>query len=49
MLASRLSVRPETFSRILQQLSRKGLISVQGKTVEVLDIKALRRELKFSE
>ncbi|MGZ8189322.1 MAG: helix-turn-helix domain-containing protein [Methylosarcina sp.] len=49
ILASRLSVRPETFSRILQQLSRKGLISVQGKTVEVLDIKALRRELKFSE
>jgi CRP-like cAMP-binding protein len=49
ILASRLSVRPETFSRILQQLSRKGLISVQGKTVEVLDIKALQRELKFSE
>ncbi|MGZ8096459.1 MAG: helix-turn-helix domain-containing protein, partial [Methylosarcina sp.] len=49
ILASRLSVRPETFSRILQQLSRKGLISVQGKTVEVLDVKALRRELEFSE
>jgi len=45
VLASRLSVRPETFSRILQQLSRKGLISVQGKTVEVLDQTALQREL----
>jgi CRP-like cAMP-binding protein len=45
ILASRLSVRPETFSRILQRLSRQGLITVQGKTIEVLDAKALRREL----
>ncbi|MGR9046142.1 MAG: Crp/Fnr family transcriptional regulator [Gammaproteobacteria bacterium] len=45
ILASRLSVRPETFSRILQQLSRKGLITVQGKTVEVLNVKALQQEL----
>lgn len=49
VLASRLSVRPETFSRILQQLSRKGLISVHGKTVEVLDINALRRELDLAD
>jgi len=47
ILASRLSLRPETFSRILQQLSRKGLISVQGKTVMVLDRKALQLELEF--
>jgi CRP-like cAMP-binding protein len=45
ILASRLSVRPETFSRILQQLSRKGLITVQGKTVAVLDVPGLQREL----
>lgn len=45
ILASRLSVRPETFSRILQRLSRQGLIAVQGKTIEVLDAKALRSEL----
>ena len=45
VLASRLSVRPETFSRILQQLSSKGLISVQGKAIEVLNVKALQREL----
>jgi CRP-like cAMP-binding protein len=45
VLASRLSVRPETFSRILQRLSRQGLIAVQGKTIEVLDAEALRREL----
>jgi CRP-like cAMP-binding protein len=45
ILASRLSVRPETFSRILQRLSRQRLIAVQGKTIEVLDAEALRREL----
>jgi CRP-like cAMP-binding protein len=45
ILASRLSVRPETFSRILQRLSRQGLITVQGKMIEVLDAKALRRAL----
>lgn len=42
VLASRLSVRPETFSRILQQLAKAGLIQVQGKTVEVLDARRLR-------
>jgi CRP-like cAMP-binding protein len=45
ILASRLSVRPETFSRILQRLSRQGVIAVHGKTIEVLDAKALRNEL----
>lgn len=49
ILASRLSVRPETFSRILQRLSRKGLISVQGKSIEVLDSKALQGELNSDE
>ncbi|MGZ4957648.1 MAG: Crp/Fnr family transcriptional regulator [Methylomonas sp.] len=47
VLASRLSVRPETFSRILQQLSRKELISVQGKTIHILDFKALQKELSL--
>ena len=49
ILASRLSVRPETFSRILQQLSRKKLIAVQGKTVEVLDVKGLQEELALGD
>lgn len=49
VLASRLSVRPETFSRILQQLSRKELITVQGKTVHVLNFKALQRELSLAQ
>ncbi|MBV1951754.1 MAG: Crp/Fnr family transcriptional regulator [Cycloclasticus sp.] len=42
-LASRLSVRPETFSRTLQQLSQAGLIQVKGSTVTLLDIDALRQ------
>jgi CRP-like cAMP-binding protein len=42
VLASRLSVRPETFSRILQQLTQSGAIQVLGKTVTVLDAQRLR-------
>ncbi len=42
VLASRLSVRPETFSRILQQLSQKNLIRVEGKNIQIPDIDALR-------
>jgi len=49
VLASRLSVRPETFSRILQQLSRKELISVQGKTIRILDFKSLQKELNYGQ
>lgn len=43
ILASRLTVRPETFSRTLQQLERAGLIRVHGKTLEILDKEALSR------
>jgi CRP-like cAMP-binding protein len=49
ILASRLSVRPDTVYRILQQLSRKGLIAVQGKTVEVLNAEALQGELDLAD
>ena len=44
-LASRLSVRPETFSRILKQLTRDGLIEVHGKTIIILNLDALRLHL----
>ncbi|PKM10208.1 MAG: Crp/Fnr family transcriptional regulator [Gammaproteobacteria bacterium HGW-Gammaproteobacteria-3] len=47
LLAARLSIRPETFSRILQQLSRRRLIAVSGKVVEVIDIEGLRQALKM--
>ncbi len=42
VIASRLSIRPETFSRILQQLSQEKLIRVDGKFIEILDCEALR-------
>lgn len=42
VIASRLNLSPETFSRVLHDLSAAGLISVKGKDVSVLDIKKLR-------
>ncbi|WP_031434179.1 Crp/Fnr family transcriptional regulator [Methylomarinum vadi] len=45
LLASRLSVKPETLSRILKQLSNKNLISVQRRTIFVLDYRNLQLEL----
>jgi CRP-like cAMP-binding protein len=42
VIASRLSVRPETFSRILQQLMQENLIRIDGKNIEVLDITGLK-------
>ncbi|MCK5889759.1 MAG: Crp/Fnr family transcriptional regulator, partial [Methylococcales bacterium] len=41
VLASRLSVRPETFSRILQQLAQEKFIKVDGKSIDILDIDGL--------
>lgn len=42
VIASRLSVQPETFSRILSSLSAKGLISVEGLAIQIHDLPALR-------
>lgn len=42
VIASRLSIQPETLSRILHNLSNKGLISVAGRTIQVHDIDGLR-------
>jgi len=42
VLASRLSVRPETFSRILKQLTQEHLIKVDRKSIEILDIEGLK-------
>ncbi|HSD59989.1 MAG TPA: Crp/Fnr family transcriptional regulator [Burkholderiales bacterium] len=42
-IASRLSVTPEHFSRILHELSEAGLIRVEGRAVHILDIERLRR------
>jgi CRP-like cAMP-binding protein len=42
-LASRLSVKPETFSRIIKQLSERDVLKVKGSRVEIHDRSALKR------
>jgi CRP-like cAMP-binding protein len=42
VLASRLSVKPETFSRILHNFTADGLITVSGAHIEVLSPNGLR-------
>lgn len=37
VVASRLSLTPETFSRLLHELSREGIVSVIGRRIRVLD------------
>jgi CRP-like cAMP-binding protein len=41
VLASRISVKPETLSRIMKQLTNRGLISVNGNMIRILDLKEL--------
>ncbi len=41
VLASRLSIKPETFSRILKRLSEQGLLKVSDNAIELLDVAAL--------
>ena len=42
IIASRLSIKPETFSRILLRLSKQGLIEVHGNDITLLDVNGLR-------
>ena len=42
MVASRLNMTPEHFSRVLHELSAAGLIEVDGRTVRILDLEGLR-------
>jgi CRP/FNR family transcriptional regulator, dissimilatory nitrate respiration regulator len=43
MLASRLSLAPETLSRVLHHLVTAGLIEVQGRTLRVMDAQRLKQ------
>jgi CRP-like cAMP-binding protein len=47
VVASRLSVKPETFSRAIKSLSDQGLITVQGNHFRVLDRQALVETAKL--
>ncbi|MBI4983976.1 MAG: Crp/Fnr family transcriptional regulator [Rhodocyclales bacterium] len=42
VVASRLNLTPETFSRVLHDLTEAGLIDVQGKQITVHDLQRLR-------
>jgi CRP-like cAMP-binding protein len=42
IIASRLSIQPETFSRILSKLSQRGLIKVHVNDITLLDVNGLR-------
>ena len=42
IIASRLSIKPETFSRILLRLSKQGLIEVRGNEISLLNVDGLR-------
>lgn len=42
VIASRLSIKPETLSRILQHLSKEGLITVEGKIIYIHDLDRLK-------
>lgn len=42
IIASQLSIQPETFSRILSRLSKKEMISTHGNNITLVDLKGLR-------
>lgn len=41
-IAAQLAITPETLSRMMRQLNRKGVIEVQGYSVKVLDLPSLQ-------
>jgi CRP-like cAMP-binding protein len=43
VIASRLSIKPETFSRIMHKLSEEGLISIDGRKIVIHDINGLNQ------
>jgi len=42
VLASRLNLTPEHFSRILHELAEQGLIDIDGRNIEIRDLERLR-------
>ena len=42
VIASRLSIKPETLSRTLKELTKQGLIKLDGPQIELLDVEKLR-------
>jgi len=48
LIASKLGLTPETLSRLLHQLNEAGLIEVDGKRVQIVDVEALENRLYAS-
>ena len=46
VVASRLSIQPETFSRILKRLSKDGLIEPNGSEIEITELGRLRELMR---
>lgn len=44
IISARLSIKPETFSRIIKSLKNQGVLSINGNTVTVHDIELLRKQ-----
>ena len=42
VLASRLNLTPEHFSRVLHELAEQGLIGIDGRNIEIRDLERLR-------
>jgi CRP-like cAMP-binding protein len=42
VVASRLNVTPEHFSRILHELTQRGLITVEGREIRIIEAAKLR-------
>ncbi len=43
VIASRLNISPETFSRMIHDLASNGLIEIKGRDITILDIELLRK------
>jgi len=41
-IASRLSLSPEYFSRVLHELAHRGMVAISGRSITILDIAGLR-------
>ncbi len=43
VIAARLSIKPETFSRIIKNLKNQGILTIEGNCVTVHDLNALKK------
>lgn len=48
VIASRLSIKPETLSRTLKSLSKQGLIHLEGSQIELLEVDKLRQLISLT-